>query len=79
MQGCPTITLEFDPDGIIEREQLGFFSGTIEQMANDLEYLLQNRELRDKIGNRARAFASANFTPERMVDEIESFLGEVID
>ena len=79
MQGCPTITLEFDPDGLIQHERLGFLSGTVEQMANDVGLLLQNKNLQDEIGNRAQAFAHANFTPERMVDDIESFLEEVIN
>lgn len=79
MQGCPTISLEFDPDGLIQREQLGFLSGTVEQMASDVELLLQNKILRDETGNRAQAFARANFTPKRMVDEVELFLEEVIN
>ncbi|WP_343089279.1 glycosyltransferase family 4 protein [Methanocalculus natronophilus] len=78
IQGCPTITLEFDPDGLIQTEHLGFVSGTIEQMANDVETLLKDEKLGDEIGNRAQAFAHANFTPDRMVDEIEAFLEEVV-
>jgi glycosyltransferase involved in cell wall biosynthesis len=79
MQGCPTITLEFDPDNLIQNERLGFLSGTVEQMVNDVERLIKDKKLRDEIGNRAHIFARANFHPDRMVTELEQFLTEVID
>lgn len=79
LQGCPTITLEYDPDGLIQRERLGFLSGSVEQMSKDVELLLRDKNLRDEIGSRAQAFARVNFTPERMIEEVESFLAEVVD
>ena len=79
MQGCPTVTLGFDPDWLIMREGLGFVSGTMDRLIHDVESLIHDRALRDSIGDRARAFGHANFSPERMVGELEMFLREVID
>jgi glycosyltransferase involved in cell wall biosynthesis len=78
MQGCPTITLNFDPDGIIQREHLGFVSGTIEQMVKDVEILLNDSKLRDEISTRAQSFAHENFTTRRMISEVESFLIQIV-
>jgi glycosyltransferase involved in cell wall biosynthesis len=78
MQGCPTISLEFDPDGLITREALGYVSGNEEQLAMDVGRLFQNAGLRDEIGERARRFAREHFRTDRMVNEVESFLTEVI-
>jgi len=79
MQGCPTVTLEFDPDALMKKERLGFVSGTVEQMAEDVELLLRDRQIRDEIGERARVFARARFTTGRMIEEVETFLKEVMD
>ncbi len=78
MQGCPTISLEYDPDNLIKEKKLGFVSENFEQMILDVEKVINNEELRDEIGARAKKFAHNNFTQERMIKEIEEFLKEVI-
>lgn len=57
---CPTIALEFDPDGIIEREGIGFKSGTIEQMEKDLRFLMENPDILAAMGKKARQWALSN-------------------
>jgi glycosyltransferase involved in cell wall biosynthesis len=78
MQGCPTVSLEFDPDNLIQNQRLGFISGTLENMVNNVERLIKDRKLRNEIGNRAQVFARIYFHPERMVTEVEQFLTEVV-
>lgn len=79
MQGCPTVALEYDPDNISQSNQIGFLSGNFEQMVNDVELLLKDKQLRDEKGNRAKIFAKENFTPDKSIDKIESFLIELVN
>ncbi len=77
-QGCPVITLEYDPDNLIKNKNIGFVSGNFKQMIKDTEKLITNKKLRDIMGVRAQEFAKKNFNPSRMVKEVEQFLIEVI-
>ena len=79
LQGCPTVSLEFDPDGCIKKEKLGFVSGSINQMIKDVRLLLTNKTLRNEFGVKAISFAQKNFSVDRMVIEVELYLREVID
>ncbi|PIQ48587.1 MAG: hypothetical protein COW03_09390 [Cytophagales bacterium CG12_big_fil_rev_8_21_14_0_65_40_12] len=79
LQGCPTITLDHDPDGLIQRNDLGFVSRTIEQMASDVLDIFLNKELQKFKGDKARNFAKQHFTPEALTIRVESFLKEVIN
>jgi glycosyltransferase involved in cell wall biosynthesis len=78
-QGCPTISLEYDPDKIILSRGLGFVSGSLEKVANHVEVLVGDKALRDEIGSRAQSFARSYLTPERMVGQIESFLMKIVN
>ncbi|MDI6591485.1 MAG: glycosyltransferase family 4 protein [Patescibacteria group bacterium] len=57
---CPAIALSFDPDDIIKRNNIGFHSGSFEKMVGDLRFLMQNSELREEMGKRAREYALKN-------------------
>lgn len=75
---CPTLTLEFDPEGLIMRHKTGFVSGSISRMASDLESLILSGELRQQMGATGKALAESMFTAERMVQEIDVFLTDVV-
>lgn len=78
MQGCPTITLSFDPDGIIAKEGLGLVSGSQQQMEQDIKHLISNSQLRNEMGQKAKIFAQKHFSHERLASEVESFLLEIL-
>jgi glycosyltransferase involved in cell wall biosynthesis len=79
MKAKPTISLYFDPEGIITKNQIGFVSGTIQKMIEDTEKLLTNETLRNSMGKRARDFAVAQFSPELNVKKLEKLLLSVVD
>ena len=79
MNQCPTITYEFDPEKLIAGEQMGFVTGTIDEMAKKVETLAKDKSLRDEIGIRAYQFARKNFGIDRMIDEVEDLLISVIN
>ena len=52
----PVVSLNIDPDGIIQRNKLGFCSKTFKQLVSDVTILLENRKLRKKMANNARKY-----------------------
>ena len=74
MQGTPTVSAYYDPDQMIQREQLGLYSGTFAQFQKDVRGLLINETLRKEIGQRAKQFAEARFGLETNVKQLEMFL-----
>lgn len=79
LNGCPTLTLDHDPDDLIKRHELGFASGTLSQMINDLESLIADEAFRSAIAKRVYEFGHAHFTPEKLTDRVEIFFKEVLE
>ena len=52
----PVVSLNVDPDKIIQNENLGFRSGTFKQLVSDVTTLLENEELRKTMGKNAREY-----------------------
>jgi len=71
LRSVPTVSLQFDPDGIIERQGLGRCSKTYEQLVRDVKDLLLNEPLRFEMGRRAISYASEYHNSDRMVEEYE--------
>jgi len=78
LQGKPTISLYFDPEGIIEREGIGFFSRTFTRFVEHTRQLIENNDMRVKMGNRALKFATKQFNSEKNVRKLENFLKDII-
>lgn len=77
-QGCPTISLEFDPDNLIKSKKLGFISNNFKQMIKDTEEIILNKSLRNKISKKAQDFSKKNFNSRLMIDKIEKIILETI-
>lgn len=78
LQAKPTITLYFDPEGIIEREQIGYWSGTFVQFVEQTRFLIENEAERAAMGQRAQQFAREQFDAETNVRRLENFLLNVV-
>jgi glycosyltransferase involved in cell wall biosynthesis len=52
----PVVSLNVDPDGIIQKRKLGFHSNTFKQLISDVTTLLEDGGLRHSMGNNARAY-----------------------
>jgi glycosyltransferase involved in cell wall biosynthesis len=72
--GTPVISLNLDPDGIIERERLGVVSGNIERAVADITHLLKSPQQRDEISARARRFVLDNYSAAAVVKLFENAL-----
>ena len=52
----PVVSLNIDPDQVIQKEQIGFFSGTFEQLLKDVTTLVEDEQLREKMGKKGRIY-----------------------
>ncbi len=69
LRKTPTITLNFDPDNLIEENQLGFKADNYAGLVTYIKMLLENPTLRKEMGNNAYTFANKNYTIENNIDE----------
>jgi len=60
MRAVPTISLNFDPDGVIERYGIGLHSRTLDRLASDVRRLILDGALRETMGRRAARYAADN-------------------
>ncbi|MBO6252146.1 MAG: glycosyltransferase family 4 protein [Bacteroidaceae bacterium] len=72
--GKPTITFSYDPDGIIEKFEIGFVSRDFEHFVEQTRTLIYNPELRNGMGQRAKAMAEKSFDAEINTTKLYSFL-----
>ncbi|MEO5378838.1 MAG: glycosyltransferase family 4 protein [Magnetococcus sp. DMHC-6] len=56
----PVLSLDVDPDQVLEREKIGFCTKTMERLVDKLQLLLDNVGLRQEMGQRARRYAIQN-------------------
>jgi glycosyltransferase involved in cell wall biosynthesis len=74
LQAKPTISLYYDPEGLIEAQGLGFYSRSFDNLVSDVRKLVTDASLREEIGARAVAFATEHFDPQKNVRRLEEFL-----
>ena len=78
-QGRPSVSLGFDPEGMIAEHGLGEVCGDDPvRFAAAVRRLLEDDDLRRSAGERARALVGARFDAEGAVRRLEEFLGDVI-
>lgn len=78
LMGKPTVTLYFDPESIVEKNGLGFFSHNYDQMVKDVYRLITDEKLRSDMGKKAKDFAEKKFNPEKNIRKLEDFLLKII-
>jgi len=57
MRKVPVISLQVDPDNILQKMGMGFCSGNFTQLVQDTELLLKNHKLREEMGQKSRDYA----------------------
>lgn len=80
LKAKPTLTLEFDPCGYIQGNDLGGCAiGDFDSLVTQTKTLIENEELRELKGQKALAFAQQTFSASRTVGALEDFLGVVLN
>ena len=78
-QGKPTLSLQFDPAGVIERERIGEVPGNMVGLERAVRKLLSQPALCAEMGARAKVHADAHHDPSVNVAKLADFLRAVID
>lgn len=58
--GVPAITIEIDPDGILEKNGIGIVTGTFEGLVEAVRSIRSNRTMRSEMSTRAIRYVKAN-------------------
>jgi len=78
--GVPTITIEIDPDGIIEGNGIGIVCGSFENLVKEVRNICSNVKIRDEMSDRAFRYVRENHRIEDRaqdyMDLFEKILGE---
>jgi glycosyltransferase involved in cell wall biosynthesis len=75
-RGVPALSFLHDPDGVIERESLGFFAnGSSERFAAQARQLWHTRRNQSELRKRCRDYVAREHAPERVVDRWVEALG----
>jgi len=65
----PVVSLLIDPDKVITKNKLGFVSGDLQRMKNDIQTLLANDELRRDLGRNAKNYVDRHHHPAIIVKQ----------
>jgi len=66
MRRVPVISLHVDPDAILQREGIGYCSGSFIKLIHDTERLIEDNVERENMGARARKYAIKNHSSDNM-------------
>jgi len=78
LQSKPTISLYYDPEGLIEEHELGYLAGDFESFVQLTRKLIDDEALRQEMGTRAQQFAAVNFHPEHNIRKFEAFFKQIL-
>jgi len=68
-RGVPTLTIEIDPDRIIEKNMIGESTGNFERLVDSTRSLVSNETLREKMSERALEYVARNHDIKYKGDE----------
>lgn len=66
MRETPVVSLNVDPDDLLEKKRIGFCSGHFEQFVSDVKSLIEDKEKRKQIGKKSRQYAIENHNIEEI-------------
>jgi glycosyltransferase involved in cell wall biosynthesis len=78
-RAVPTISLSCGMDGILEREGIGCFCESFDQLVENVQELMQDEETRLAMGRRAREYGVRQHSTARMVSDFEALFEGVLD
>lgn len=67
--GTPVVSLNVDPDDVIQKHALGRLSGTFEKMCSDVRDLMGDSSLRETLGENGRQYVRDNHSREVVVPQ----------
>jgi len=73
----PVVSLHVDPDDILAKRGLGFHSGSLDMLARDTKRLIENHDLRTRMGKTARAYALENHSLTKNLSRVAEFFEDI--
>lgn len=78
--GKPVVSLEYDPDQLLEKKGLGLVSqNEITSFISNIERVIDDKELRDDMAEKAKLYTEQNLSPERNAKKLEEFFLQVLN
>ena len=62
MRKVPVVTLNCDPDDLIKKKGIGYHSRTFPNMVQDVNKLIENKQMRERMGEKSQEFAFSTFS-----------------
>ena len=75
----PTVSLNIDPDGVIERHNLGRLSGNFERLVKDVKSLMQDTGFRERMGANAREYTISNHSEDVVISQYIDLFNALLD
>lgn len=75
-RAVPVVTF-FDPDGLIQKQRLGWVANSLDDMSEAIGTLLADVKIRETIGERARDFANREFAPSAVAGRYLDLLAAI--
>jgi glycosyltransferase involved in cell wall biosynthesis len=69
---CPVVSLTIDPDGVIEKQDIGRVSRDLDTMTADVDRLMTDDALRDQIASNGIAYIEEHHAIKSVVDQYEA-------
>lgn len=80
LRETPVVALNHDPDELLKEKKIGFHSRNFEQLVKDVRYLIENEDIRKKMGKKAREYAVDNHDIEKIGKRyLEVFEGLLVE
>jgi len=73
MRQVPVVSLHVNPDNILSRNQVGFYSKTYDGLRNDVENLISNSKVREQLGRNSKNFSFENHVDKEAQKLINEF------
>ena len=73
MRKVSVVSLNVDPDDILQKNKIGFHSGSFDQLVKDVKILIEDGRLREEMGEKAQKYAFENHSLKN-INEIVSLI-----
>ena len=78
VHSIPVISLNVDPDGIITKFKLGYHSKHFDKMLENIKVLMENKILREEMGNNGRKYIENYHDIKNVVNKYENVINNLL-
>jgi len=74
LHGAPVVSLHDDPDGAMAEQGIGYRTGNLDVMEEEVRGLIRDPALRKRMGEKARTFAAGEYGLDKVVDRFAALV-----